>query len=77
MEESFRQALSAVYFALAEAAGGDGVLRHANTILEDAVYAGAVRDRYACAALMSLVRNTDPPPSRKRRRRRAFDEVDA
>jgi hypothetical protein len=77
MEESFRQALSAIYFALAEASGGDAVLRHANSILQDAVCEGAVRDPYARHALMSLVRNTDPPPSRKRRRRRAFDEIDA
>jgi hypothetical protein len=74
MEESFRQALTAVYYALAEAAGGDDVLHHANSILQDAVCEGAVNDRYARHALMSLVRNTDPPP-RKRKRRRAFDEV--
>jgi hypothetical protein len=74
MDESFRQALSTVYFALAEAAGGDGVLRHANTIIEDAVCEGAVNDRYARHALMSLVRSSDPP-SRKRRRKRAFDEA--
>ena len=62
--ESFRQALSTIYFALAEAAGGDDVLRYANTIIEDAVNAGAVNDPYACDALMWLVRNTDPPASR-------------
>jgi hypothetical protein len=42
--ESFRQALSAIYYALAKAAGGDEALHHANQILTDAVNTGAVDD---------------------------------
>jgi hypothetical protein len=45
--ESFRQALGAIYIALAEAAGGDDVLHKANGILTDAVDAGAIDDRTA------------------------------
>jgi len=53
--EAFRQALGAVYFALAEAAGGDEVLDHANDILANAVTSGAIIDPYARAAVMTLV----------------------
>ena len=56
--ESFRQALGAIYVALADAAGGDDVLRNANTILTDAVDAGAVDDPYARTMLKWLVRDT-------------------
>ena len=56
--ESFRQALGAVYFALAEAAGGDAVLDRASDILTDAVISGAVDDPYARAAVMALVRSS-------------------
>ena len=55
--ESFRQALGAVYFALAEAAGGDDVLDRANCVLADAVSSGAIQDPMARAALISLVRS--------------------
>jgi hypothetical protein len=55
--ESFRQALGAVYFALAEAAGGDEVLDRANGVLTDAVSSGAIEDPYARAAVMALVRS--------------------
>ena len=56
--ESFRQALGAIYVALADAAGGDNVLRNANIILTDAVDAGAVDDPYARTMLRCLVRDT-------------------
>jgi len=56
--ESFRQALGAIYVALADAAGGDDVLRNANIILTDAVDAGAVDDPYARTMLKWLVRDT-------------------
>jgi hypothetical protein len=58
--ESFRQALGAIYIALAEAAGGDEVLERANDILTDAVKAGAVDDFYARSAIMALVRASSP-----------------
>jgi hypothetical protein len=56
--ESFRQALGAIYVALAEAAGGDAVLDRANDILIDAVNTGAIDDPYARSAISALVRNT-------------------
>jgi len=56
--ESFRQALGAVYVALAEAAGGDAVLHDANLILTDAVNSGAIDDPYAREAIMALVRSS-------------------
>jgi hypothetical protein len=56
--ESFRQALGAIYVALAEAAGGDTVLHNANALLTDAVNTGAIDDPYARAAIMSLVRSS-------------------
>jgi hypothetical protein len=55
--ESFRQALGAVYVALATAAGDD-VLAEANVYLTDAVNSGAVDDPYARSVIESLVRNT-------------------
>ncbi len=58
--ESFRQALGAVYFALAEASGGDEVLEHASDILNNAIGAGVVTDPYAVAALKSLVSSGRP-----------------
>jgi hypothetical protein len=58
--ESFRQALGAVYVALATAAGDD-VLAEANTYLTDAVNAGAIDDPYARSVIESLVRNTSAP----------------
>jgi hypothetical protein len=58
MDESVRQSLGAMWFALCEAAGGDDVLRDANAILVDAVSAGAVDEPSACAALIGLVRNS-------------------
>jgi hypothetical protein len=58
--ESFRQALGAVYFALAEATGGDEVLNRAGDILTDAVTSGVIHDPYACAAVMALVRSGRP-----------------
>jgi hypothetical protein len=69
--ESFRQTLSAIYYAMAEAAGGEAALRHANSVLEHAVFSGAVRDPYACEALLALIRDTDPPPLRPERKRRS------
>jgi hypothetical protein len=62
--ESFRQALGAVYIALAEAAGGEEVLDRANVILTDAINSGAVDDIYARSALQALVRNSMPQPER-------------
>lgn len=56
--ESFRQALGAIYVALAEAAGGDEVLDRANVILTDAINTGAIDDPYARSAIAALVRNT-------------------
>ena len=55
--ESFRQALGAVYFALAEAAGGSEVLDRASDILTDAVASGAIDDPLARAAVLALVRS--------------------
>jgi hypothetical protein len=56
--ESVRQMLGAIYVALAEAAGGDEVLRDANKILSDAVDAGAIDDLYARDAIRALVRES-------------------
>ena len=58
--ESFRQALGAVYFALAEAAGGADVLEHASEILTNAIDEGAVTDPYAVATVKTLVRSGQP-----------------
>jgi hypothetical protein len=69
--ESFRQTISAIYYAMANAAGGDAVLRRSNAVLEDAVMSGAVTDPYAQAALLALVENSDPPRPVERRKRRA------
>ena len=69
--ESFRQTLSAVYYALSHAAGGDAALRRSNAVLEDAVWSGAVSDPYAQATLLALVQNSDPPRPVDRRKRRA------
>jgi hypothetical protein len=55
--ESFRQALGAMYVALASAAGDD-VLAEANTYLTDAVNSGAIDDPYARSIIEALVRNT-------------------
>ena len=55
--ESFRQALSAVYVALAQAAGDD-VLAQANIYLTDAVDSGAINDPYARSVIETLVRTT-------------------
>jgi hypothetical protein len=55
--ESFRQALGAVYVALASAAGDD-VLAEANTYLADSLAAGCIDDPYARSVIQSLVRNT-------------------
>jgi hypothetical protein len=57
--ESFRQALGAVYIALAEAAGGNAVLHDANVILTDAVNTGAIDDPYAREVIMALVRSSE------------------
>jgi hypothetical protein len=67
--ESFRQVMSTIYFAMANAAGGDAALRRANAVLEDAVFSGAVTDPYAQAALLDLVENSDPPRPVERRKR--------
>ena len=56
--ESFRQALGAIYIALAEAAGGDEVLDRANDILTDAVNTGAIDDPYARSTITALVRSS-------------------
>jgi hypothetical protein len=56
--ESVRQMLSTIYLALAEAAGGDEVLRDANQIITDAIDVGAVDDIYARSALTALVRSS-------------------
>ena len=58
--ESFRQALGAVYVALASAAGDD-VLAEANTFLTDSLAAGCIDDPYARSVIESLVRNTSEP----------------
>jgi hypothetical protein len=58
--ESFRQALGAVFVALATAAGDD-VLAEANIYLTDAVNCGAINDPYARSVIESLVRNTLEP----------------
>jgi hypothetical protein len=55
--ESFRQAIGALYIALATAAGDD-VLAEANIYLTDAVNAGAIDDPYARSVIEALVRNT-------------------
>lgn len=56
--DSFREVLGCVYVALAEAAGGDDVLRDANTILTDAVNAGLIVDPVTRSTIMALVRNS-------------------
>jgi hypothetical protein len=79
MPESFRQALSTIYYALAEAAGGDDVLRYANTIIEDAV----ITAWSAVVACGSSPDGLDPFPSDHHNgfsasdadRRRQFDRL--
>jgi hypothetical protein len=56
--ESFRQALGAIYVALADAASGEQVLQDANSILTAAVDTGTVDDPCARAALRALVHST-------------------
>jgi hypothetical protein len=58
----FRQALGAIYVALA-AASGEKVLDRANGILTDAVNTGTIADPYARRAIMSLVRNSSLEPA--------------
>jgi hypothetical protein len=53
--EAFRQMLSTVYIALAEAAG-EGALEDANKIITNAIDCGSVDDVYARSALRALVR---------------------
>lgn len=52
--ESLRQALIAIYVALAEAAGGDPVLRKANAAIKAALAAGAIDDPCARRLLRSV-----------------------
>lgn len=59
--EAFREALGAVFVALATAAGDD-VLAEANVYLTDAVNSGAINDPYARSVIESLVRNTSLEP---------------
>jgi hypothetical protein len=56
--ESFRQCLGAIYVALADAAGGEQVLREANRILTDALNTGAIDDPYARSVIHALVDST-------------------
>lgn len=53
--EGFRQALGAIYVALADAAGGDDALRRANSVIVDALDHGAIRDPDARSVLRLLV----------------------
>jgi hypothetical protein len=55
--ESFRQALGAVYVALATAAGDD-VLAEANIYLQDSLNAGGIDDPYARSVIEQLIRVT-------------------
>jgi hypothetical protein len=58
--ESFRQALGAIYVALASAAGDD-VLAEANTYLTDSLAAGCIDDPYARSVIETLIRGTSEP----------------
>jgi hypothetical protein len=51
---TFQQVISAIYVALAEAAGGPGALRKANQVLRDAIADGAVDGPAAVGVLKSL-----------------------
>jgi hypothetical protein len=51
---TFQQVISAIYVALAEAAGGPDALRKANQVLRDAIADGAVDDPTAVGVLESL-----------------------
>jgi hypothetical protein len=52
--KTFQQVISAIYVALAEAAGGPDALRKANQVLRDAIADGAVDDPTAVGVLESL-----------------------
>ena len=56
---AFQQVISAIYVALAEAAGGSQALRVANQVLRDAVADGAVDDPTAVSVLKSLSQDED------------------
>jgi hypothetical protein len=58
--ECFRQTLNAVYFALADAAGGQKVLDQASKTFTDAIDAGAVDDPDAVQMLKELVHHSQP-----------------
>ena len=54
---TFQQVISAIYVALAEAAGGPSALRKANQVLRDAIADGAIDDPTAVGVLESLSRD--------------------
>lgn len=56
---AFQQIISALYVALAEAAGGPTALRVANQVLRDAIADGAVDDPTAVGVLKSLSHDED------------------
>ena len=55
--KTFQQVISAIYVALAEAAGGPDALRKANQVLRDAIADGAIDDPTAVGVLESLSRD--------------------
>jgi hypothetical protein len=60
---SFQQIISAIYVALAVAAGGTAALRVANQVLRDAIADGAVDDPVAVRILKSLSHDGDDEDS--------------
>jgi len=57
--EGLRQALCMVYVALAEAAGGDRMLRQANAVIRDGLEDGVITDPVGAWILESLVAGTE------------------
>ena len=59
---TFQQVISAIYVALAEAAGGPSALSKANQVLRDAIADGAVNDPTAVEVLESLSHDEEASP---------------
>jgi hypothetical protein len=57
--EGLRQALCMIYVALAEAAGGDAVLRQANEIIRDGLEDGVIDDPDGAWILDGIVEGTE------------------
>jgi len=58
--EGLRQVIGAIYVALCEAAGGDAVLRRANSVLQEVLDKNAVDDPIAVRVLEVMLEGLTP-----------------